>query len=72
MEIDQENEFKWTLDKDEIIINNYPNFVNLGKKGCFEMISMLIEGTTPKQCYERGKLLGVKKLSIDEQKAISK
>lgn len=35
------------------------------------MISMLIEGTTAKQCYERGKVLGLKKLSIEECRAKS-
>jgi hypothetical protein len=63
--------FHWTQDKDEILINNYSNFISLGKKGCFEMISMLIEGTTAKQCYERGKELGLKKLSVEECRARS-
>lgn len=30
------------------------------------MLSMLLEGTTARQCYERGKALGLKKLSADE------
>lgn len=71
---DEEGEaghFNWTPELDEILINNYGNFIGLGKRGCFEMISMLIPDTTGRMCYERGKKLGVKKLSIEECRARS-
>ena len=64
--------FKWTQDKDEILINNYAQFESLGKKACFEMLAMLLEGTTARQCYDRGKQLGIKKLSADEARERSR
>ena len=58
--------FQWTQEKDEILINNYAGFKDLGKKACYEMLHMLIPGTTAKMCYHRGKKLGLKKLSAEE------
>jgi hypothetical protein len=43
---DKDTGFKWTQDKDEVLINNYSQFESLGKKACFEMLAMLLEGTT--------------------------
>ena len=65
-ELPDELGFKWTQEKDEILINNYPGFKDLGKKACYEMLHMLIPETTAKMCYHRGKKLGLKKLSAEE------
>lgn len=46
---------------DEILIQNYKDFKDLGTKSCFELLAALIPGTTAKQCYKRGKLLKLKK-----------
>ena len=67
-----EKGFKWTQDKDDILINNYSQFESLGKKACYEMLAMLLEGTTARECYERGKVLGLKKLSADEARERSR
>lgn len=65
------SDFQWTSELDEIIINNYPVFISLGKKACFDLISALIPGTDARACYDRGKVLKVKKLSAEECKAKS-
>ena len=57
---------------DEVLISQYSNFKELGTKGCFELLSALLPGTTAKQCYKRGKQLGLKKKSEDELRAYSK
>lgn len=63
--------FQWTQEKDEILISQYGQFESLGSKGCFELLSALIPGTTAKECYQRGKLLQLKKLNSDQSRAKS-
>lgn len=67
-----DEQFKWTQDMDDQLINNYPNFESLGRKACYEMLSMLLPGTTARMCYSRGKELGLKKVSADEARAKSR
>ena len=63
---------KWTQEKDDILINNYAGFESLGKRACYEMLAMLIPGTTAKQCYTRGKELKLKKVTADEARVRSR
>ena len=68
----QNQKTKWTQEKDEILINNYKSFENLGTKGCFELLAALIPEMTANECYKRGKQLKLKKMTAEESKAISK
>lgn len=67
-----EQGFKWTQDKDEILINNYKQFESLGKKSCFSLLSQLIPGTTPKECYYRGKQLKLKSSNEEDARTLSR
>lgn len=67
-----EDRFQWTQEKDELLINNYPNFESLGKHACYEMLAMLLPDTTARSCYERGKKLHLKKVSADEARQRSR
>lgn len=52
--------FQWTQEKDDILISQYKQFESLGSRGCYELLSSLIPGTTAKDCYIRGKALKLK------------
>jgi hypothetical protein len=54
------------------LISNYKSFESLGTKACFELLQALIPDMTAKECYKRGKLLKLKKISEQESRAISK
>jgi hypothetical protein len=56
---------------DEILITNYKNFSSLGTESCFELLSALIPGTTPKLCYYRGKALKIRKQSEEQARNTS-
>lgn len=56
---------------DEILITNFKNFESLGTESCFELLSALLPGTTKEDCYKRGKLLKIKKLSEEQSRNIS-
>lgn len=61
----------WTQEMDEILITNFRNFISLGTESCFELLSALIPGSTPKQCYYRGKLLKLRKSTEEQSRNIS-
>lgn len=65
-EVEVKTGFQWTQEKDEILISQYSQFESLGTKGCFELLSALIPGSTAKECYQRGKQLQLKKLNAEE------
>lgn len=56
----------WTEEMDEILITNFPQFKDLEKRACFELLSALIPGSvSSRQAFERAKKLKLKKLSED-------
>jgi hypothetical protein len=54
------------------LINNYKQFESLGKKSCFSLLSQLIPGTTPKECYNRGKQLKLKSSNEEDARFLSR
>ena len=67
-----EAEFQWTQEKDDILISQYKQFESLGSRGCYELLSSLIPGTTAKDCHRRGKALKLKLVTDEEAKKISR
>ena len=67
-----EQGFQWTQEKDDILISQYRQFESLGSRGCYELLSSLIPGTTAKDCHKRGKALNLKKSTEDEAKNLSR
>ena len=57
---------QWTQTQDEVLIENYQNFAALDKKVRFKYLAELVGGgKTYKDCYNRAKLLKLKKGSIE-------
>ena len=48
---------QWTEEEDNVLINNYEQFKDLGIKKCFIFMSQLLEKKSPKQCFKRAKIL---------------
>lgn len=61
----------WTQEQDNILIDNYEQFKELGPKPCFELMSELIPGKNPKQCYRRAKLLKLMEQGVASAREIS-
>ena len=63
---------QWTQKQDQVLIENYQNFASLEKKSRFTFLAELVGGgKTYKDCYNRAKLLKLKKGSVAEAKEIS-
>ena len=63
---------QWTQKQDDILIENYQNFASLEKKSRFTFLAELVGGgKTYKDCYNRAKLLKLKKGTVAEAKEIS-
>ena len=61
----------WTQEQDNILIDNYEQFKELGPKPCFELMCELIPGKNPRQCYRRAKLLKLMEQGVAVAREIS-